>query len=119
MKVTDPHELLERIDTAVVKDTKTAVGKKRSSEQAQRGSSLHYVEPFQRAVHSPDPIGESRLRSKSPPSALQVSKKGSLIEGRVQILGDFVDTDAVCLLPDIIKRLSISDTIYSLHLRPS
>ena len=89
MKVTNPNEYLNRIDSQRLKQLiakPTTTGEK-------EGPAIEYVEPAESHEEQASEISAA-ADSKTVPDAESVL---DAINGKVQRLGDFVDTDAVRL----------------------
>ena len=101
MSIKDPQELIDRIDPVRWESLKG-----RGSLQAKKGVEPQYVEP----PRGPNDEGNGGRSNKEtadagtapepdgPQKVENGSKRDRTISGRVQMLGDFIDTDAVSLL---------------------
>lgn len=108
MSIQDPRQLMEQIDPARWESLKG-----RGSLQATKGEEPHYLEPFcseaPACVQSGLPVVTERVLVNPAGDLAQTNgleaissisnDSTKLISGKVQRLGDFIDTDAVCIHP--------------------
>ena len=92
MKVTDPKPYLDAIDRVRLREILGQMSKDGSSKVP------IYVEPSSQTVEPQDETPKASIKSKNA-SSINTSKTEStskdIKRGKIQVLGDFIDTDAV------------------------
>lgn len=97
MKITDPQPFIDGVDIELwsrLKSSAAAVTKDDSKNDSK--NSPVYVEPSGSLPEENAPASASFLPEEAPPTSTSPNDL-NIIKGKVQRLGDFIDTDAVSL----------------------
>lgn len=96
MKLTDPHELLSAIDQSRWDSLRGAAARQDTTNQT---NNVSYVEPrgFSELVSEKarKTSADKRVQEVAQQEWEHSNKRPETLTGRVQCLGDFIDTDAV------------------------
>jgi hypothetical protein len=108
MKVKDPHDLISQVDLGrfnLLKGMKIPLSPNVSVNLAM---SMNYVEPNissneipkdSSSFQAPSVTASPRVDLGVPEKPVNSATGDNVLKGRIQSLGDYIDTDAVCMIP--------------------
>lgn len=108
MKVRDPHDLISEVDLKRFNSLKELKAISSLNDPESLTMSLNYVEPNgsgnpisnePSSFQAPDVAGSPGINRNEPKKPFDSAAEDDVLKGKIQRLGDYIDTDAVCSTP--------------------
>ena len=105
MKVRDPHDLISEVDLELFNSLKESKATSSLNDPESLTMSLNYVEPNSRrnpisndpsSFQAPDVTDSPGINRNKPRRSFDSAVGDDVLKGKIQRLGDYIDTDAVC-----------------------